>query len=756
MWADSYSGTFTKCTGTLTSGTYVIGDVDNTTIHAINNTVGNSWIVYTDVTIGTTGIINPDESVVWNYDSSTGYLKSADEVHYIYWPTGGNKGGVGTAAYAHDITEQSTAGNYKVASHDDNTRWIKRNGTSGYRYYNSGTPTLCFYKLSVSYTITTTVNESTMGSAAVSGTTITATPYDGYRVKAGDAGYTVTDGTATVTNNGNNTFTVSPSSDCTVQINFEAIPTHTLSSAVSPVGAGTVTLGSATVAEGATTTAEATANAGYKFTGWTISGTGASLSDNEDNPTTVTMGTADATVTANFTAVTTYAISWSVNGTVVKTDNVEENTAIPFPTTITGIPDGYVLKGWVVEENKITGTQNTAPTYAPETNATAAATYYAVMAVETGSSNTATLTANWSSSSTTYGDHSYTDDKGFTWTGYNSQPTYSGTAYFAIASSQKNNHYTYIKSPQFSGKITGIKMTTYNGSSNSRSILIKSTASGTTGDLGSYAMPGGEKLTTEHDINLVENVEFNEFYVGTNDGTNGFSTISVTYGSTSISNYCTTVPTATVTIAAACNDGKGVYYGTYSNGSAFVVPAADDMTVSAVSVDGEGTLTVTNYDEGDIVAAGTGVMVSSTTSGDHTITLAAGGSDIDGNMLKGSGDAAISASDMETAAPNCKYYRLTMHGYVENVNPGVIGFWWGAAEGAAFGIAANKAYLAVPTETAAKMNGFTFGDGETTSINLNANDNLDCNAPRYNLSGQRVSDSYKGIVIVNGKKYINK
>ena len=50
-----------------------------------------------------------------------------------------------------------------------------------------------------------------------------------------------------------------------------------------------------------------------------------------------------------------------------------------------------------------------------------------------------------------------------------------------------------------------------------------------------------------------------------------------------------------------------------------------------------------------------------------------------------------------------------------------------------------------------------FGDG-TTSVNLNVNDNLnfDKNAPMYNISGQRVSDSYKGIVIVNGKKVVIK
>jgi hypothetical protein len=44
-----------------------------------------------------------------------------------------------------------------------------------------------------------------------------------------------------------------------------------------------------------------------------------------------------------------------------------------------------------------------------------------------------------------------------------------------------------------------------------------------------------------------------------------------------------------------------------------------------------------------------------------------------------------------------------------------IGFWWGAANGAAFDIAANKAYFAVPTGASAKE-GFTFED-TTTGIN---------------------------------------
>ncbi|MBO4660433.1 MAG: hypothetical protein J5610_03125, partial [Prevotella sp.] len=47
---------------------------------------------------------------------------------------------------------------------------------------------------------------------------------------------------------------------------------------------------------------------------------------------------------------------------------------------------------------------------------------------------------------------------------------------------------------------------------------------------------------------------------------------------------------------------------------------------------------------------------------------------------------------------------------------------------------------------------------ETTSINAldSRLSTLVQAQPMYNLSGQRVSDSYKGIVIVNGKKIIRK
>ncbi|MBR0489498.1 MAG: chitobiase/beta-hexosaminidase C-terminal domain-containing protein [Prevotella sp.] len=48
-------------------------------------------------------------------------------------------------------------------------------------------------------------------------------------------------------------------------------------------------------------------------------------------------------------------------------------------------------------------------------------------------------------------------------------------------------------------------------------------------------------------------------------------------------------------------------------------------------------------------------------------------------------------------------------------------------------------------------------EGTTTGIaNLDVNANVDANTPMYNLAGQRVNKSYKGVVIVNGKKMLNK
>lgn len=202
----------------------------------------------------------------------------------------------------------------------------------------------------------------------------------------------------------------------------------------------------------------------------------------------------------------------------------------------------------------------------------------------------------------------------------------------------------------------------------------------------------------------------------------------------------------TVTIAAACTDGEK-YYGTYSRPFAFTVP--NDVIVEEVMITDE-KINRTAYAPGAVIPANTGVLISSNTAGDKTFTSAKGGISVlgDNNNLKPT-YWGLEDEDMDQA--NIVFYRLTMH------NGTTIGFWYGAANGAAFDIAANKAYLAVPGAASAKISGFAF-DGTTTGINAldnSTNSQLD-KAPIYNLAGQRVTKAYKGVVIQNGKKLLNK
>lgn len=202
--------------------------------------------------------------------------------------------------------------------------------------------------------------------------------------------------------------------------------------------------------------------------------------------------------------------------------------------------------------------------------------------------------------------------------------------------------------------------------------------------------------------------------------------------------------TASITLNAACHDENGKVFSTYSSSVPFVVP--ENLTISEIGIN-DGKLNVQPYNPGAIVPANTGVMVSASDGGDYTVDLTTEtGTSVlgDANRLRPSGPSGITADDMD---PNCLYYRLTMHKGTQ------IGFWWGAENGAAFPLAANKAYLAVPqTATSAKM-GMWFGsEGDPTAID--AIGSKPAEAVIYNLQGQRISHLQKGVNIVEGKKII--
>ena len=516
---------------------------------------------------------------------------------------------------------------------------------------NGNAPAHLYRKVAV--TIHAVSSNDTEGSVFIAGNVITATPADGYRVSNSNP-YEIIEGEAQVTQDGNK-FTVIAYNDCTIQINFEAIPTHT--------------------------------------------------------------------------------VTWSVNGEET-IEEFSENDTIVFAPPIDKTPSGYTFLGWV--EHEISTPQEEAPAYITSVvMGTEDITYYAVFAIAVPDKDIATLIAK-DESIGEYTNRTFVDDKDNTWYAYScGAHTKDNTPLYLLSTN------SYLESPEFPETITNISILTY-GYANDCILHLKSTENEE--EISSVLAKSNEKSELTFDISGAP--AFNKFVISVLERSVGFHYIKVTYTATGYRNYCTLAqPFETITLAEACTDGTK-YYGTYSSGNALVVP--DDLTVSQITVDSEGTLTITDYQTGDVVPANTGVMVSSTTYGEHPVVLSSKEEvsllDTE-NYLYPSGNG-ISAEEMAKEHPDCMYYRLTMH------NGKTLGYYWGAEDGGAFYLAPNKAYLAVPTSSSSRISGFDLTNHGTTSIQTRPVAHTD--GALYNLYGQRVDDSAKGIMIRNGKKLIKR
>lgn len=117
------------------------------------------------------------------------------------------------------------------------------------------------------------------------------------------------------------------------------------------------------------------------------------------------------------------------------------------------------------------------------------------------------------------------------------------------------------------------------------------------------------------------------------------------------------------------------------------------------------------------------------------------------NLLEGARDAngnTRSAND-----GNVNYYKLGLN--AEKVP----GFYWGAADGAAFKMTkATTAYLAIPQSMANGANALFFDFGGETGINEIQTEQAD--KAIFDLSGRRVQKATKGFYIVGGKKVLVK
>ena len=188
-------------------------------------------------------------------------------------------------------------------------------------------------------------------------------------------------------------------------------------------------------------------------------------------------------------------------------------------------------------------------------------------------------------------------------------------------------------------------------------------------------------------------------------------------------------------------------YATYYSDKALVVPAGMAAT-TVTAANNDGTLAMAwEYQAGSVVPAGTAVLLRGAANSYATYLLrdypvAAP----EGNLLHGSVEDA-------TTVGGAKYYKLT---YATINGERVLGFFWGAEDGAAFTNAAGKAYLALPAEAAA--NGYRLDGGDVTGIGQIATD-AQGNGQVYSISGVRMDGSKRlpaGIYVINGRKVIVK
>ena len=239
------------------------------------------------------------------------------------------------------------------------------------------------------------------------------------------------------------------------------------------------------------------------------------------------------------------------------------------------------------------------------------------------------------------------------------------------------------------------------------------------------------------------------------------STLEFNYGSkiTSLTKPVTYTKATLTGFAQSGND----YYATFSSDQVTFFPESDENITYATTIQKAYALddmleltalstakaTIDGKDvTGYFVPANTGVLIKASFDNASSITY---------YTVTGKDDVAALTDNMLYPATkamseltNCYFYKLAYDDYSSKTG---LGFYWGADNGTVFTAKTNGAYLAVP-KTASAKSAFRF-DGTTTGVNT-INAKTTTNDVIYNIQGQRVGASYKGLVIVNGKKMMRK
>ena len=476
------------------------------------------------------------------------------------------------------------------------------------------------------------------------------------------------------------------------------------------------------------TAADATAEYTYAFVEWT------------DLPATVTE---NATVKATFSrTANSYTLAWNTNGgSELEGDYTSGNTA--YGTTLTAptdpTRDGYIFDGWNTANdgsgNDYAGTMPAAnTTYYAQWETTPNVYYY----------KDATHYDNGTFKNPEGGDAGSSDNKNLStpWTIVNGSTITGVTSVVANGCQYdgKNNHINaYIKVPTDGDKDT--KNVTFTiasgytatismkigGYSANPTVTLKPLEDNTLGDAVAYTGTVGGVATTENDFNKISwDVESGTYVLNVTSKNAYISQINI---------ETEAIPTVPVTISA---------YGlaTYASDNALNFDGVEGIKAYRATISAN-TITFTQVTE---VPAGEGVLLKATTGeGVRNFDIPVTTTDVwaaDYNDFVRGTDVPVATTDG------------TNYNYILSTKDGVLGFY--NANGTV--VARNRAYLTTTEAPSTKGMTMIFADEEeTTGIRSIENRELRSeNYDYYNLSGQRVGKDYKGIVIVNGKKMLNK
>lgn len=645
-------------------------------------------------------------------------------------------------------------------------RYNHNSGSGGFRVYKAQGTSIAFFlykKTASTQAYTVTFNAGTNGTcdcsdtenhqlteaSANAGVTLpSCTPNSGYNF----VGWSTTEG-GTSANAGVADATYRPTSNCTLYAVYKQYYTLTITQP-SEGGALTVKNGETPLSSGAQVnvgtnlTCEVTEiPEGKRFSRFYAEWDNSQSKYKSTNPATF-----DNIDTENITALAVrvayqdlaqFTINYIVNGQNTNPqENVWEETALVFPTPSAIYGKKFV--GWT--ETPIDGTTNSEPTLVSTAGLKASAnkTYYAVFATftagtgtkktdnitraVTGITNGATTYSNWSNKTVTGG----------------SSAVYAGNSAgnYNTVQIRSNNSNSGVVSTTSGGAISKVTLTWNSNTPNSETLVRKVEVYGSNSaytqaiDLYDDGKKGTLLGTITRHLNETEvTVSGNYAYIGirSNDATIYLDNIAIEWVSGSLdtySEYCTTVPSsAQITVSAA---GYSTYY---NSASAYTMPANMEGYVWFNGALDKG------FDAGDVVPASEPLVLKAA-QGTYTLNFTENAAS---HQYKADSMNDLDGTDTETALTtdaSSYFYGLSLNAAGETSS---VGFYWMAADGAAFTNGAHKAYLKLAKTSGAPIMAFPFND-DTTGVS-------ELTVQSSKIKDGKFIENGKIVIVKNGVKY---